>query len=195
MNVLSRWLPKPTTEIVVEPMRRRHVPAALAIERVSYARGWSERVFHNELDQVRDGRRYYLTARVGRTMVGYGGLMFVPDEAHVTNIAVAPEQRRGGVATTLLSALATEAINRGVTAWTLEVRASSKGAQELYRRFGFVPAGVRPGYYGGEEDAIVMWCHDIHTKAYAHTLIGLVDAVDARRDADPAPADRDGGSR
>ena len=50
---------------------------------------------------------------------------------------------------------------------TLEVRASNTGAQALYRRFGFVPAGVRQRYYENTEDAIVMWCHDIADGEYA----------------------------
>lgn len=182
MNMLSRRLAGGSdTGLFVESMRRRHVPAALEIEHRVYRTGWSERVFHNELDHVRDGHRHYLIGRVGRTVVGYGGLMFVPDEAHVTNLAVHPDHRRAGVATTLLSALATEAITRGVAAWTLEVRARSRGAQALYRRFGFVPAGVRPGYYDRQEDAIVMWCHDIQSPAYARRLIDMVDAADRQR--------------
>ena len=48
-------------------------------------------------------------------------------------------------------------------AWTLEVRASNTAAQELYRQFGFAPAGVRKRYYENTEDAIVMWCHDIQS--------------------------------
>jgi ribosomal-protein-alanine N-acetyltransferase len=53
---------------------------------------------------------------------------------------------------------------------TLEVRVSSTGAQELYRKFGFGPAGVRKRYYENTEDAIVMWCHDIQTEEYARRL-------------------------
>jgi ribosomal-protein-alanine N-acetyltransferase len=70
-------------------------------------------------------------------------------------------------------ALAREAIARGCVSWTLEVRISSTGAQELYRRFGFVPAGVRTKYYEHREDAIVMWCHDIATEGYAARLAEL----------------------
>ena len=65
------------------------------------------------------------------------------------------------------------AVDRGCTAWTLEVRASSTGAQALYRSFGFAPAGVRARYYEGREDAIVMWCHDIQGAEYADRLAGL----------------------
>ena len=107
---------------------------------------------------------------MGRSIVGYGGLMFVADEAHVTNIVVHPEHRRMGIATRLLGELATTAIERGCEAWTLEVRASSTGAQALYRTFGFAPAGIRARYYENVEDAIVMWCHDIQGEAYARRL-------------------------
>jgi ribosomal-protein-alanine N-acetyltransferase len=174
MSVLARLLDRTGSgDPVIEPMRRRHVGQILTIERASYPKPWSAQVFHEELDQARAGYRYYLVARRGRTVIGYGGLMFAVDEAHVTNLAVHPEHRREGVATRLLLALADDAIARGCPAWTLEVRASNVAAQELYRRFGFAPAGVRGRYYEGVEDAIVMWCHDIQTADYERRLEGL----------------------
>ena len=40
----------------------------------------------------------------------------------------------------------------------LEVRASNAAAIELYRSFGFVATGARPGYYSDDrEDAVIMW--------------------------------------
>ena len=174
MSVLARFLVRSVTGgVTIEPMRRRHVGQILAIERASYPRPWTTTVFHDELDQARDGYRTYLVARQGRAVVGYGGLMFVADEAHVTNVAVHPDHRRSGIATQLLGELAAVAIRRGCVAWTLEVRASSTGAQALYRAFGFAPAGVRAKYYENTEDAIVMWCHDIQEPAYAERLAGL----------------------
>jgi ribosomal-protein-alanine N-acetyltransferase len=53
------------------------------------------------------------------------------------------------------------------------VRVSSIGAQELYRRFGFNPAGVRARYYENIEDAIVMWCNDIQSDGYRTLLDGI----------------------
>ena len=88
----------------------------------------------------------------------------------MTNVAVHPAARRGGIATHLLLALADEGRRRECTAWTLEVRVSSTGAQELYRRFGFVPAGIRPRYYENTEDAIVMWCNDLTSDEYGEQL-------------------------
>ena len=172
--MLARFLERADAGgIVIEPMRRRHVARVLEIERASYPKPWTTTVFHDELDQVGSGHRHYIVARRGRTVLGYGGLMFVADEAHVTNIAVHPDHRRDGIATRVLGDLADVAVARGCAAWTLEVRASSRGAQELYRAFGFAPAGIRARYYENTEDAIVMWCHDIQTSAYASRLAEL----------------------
>ncbi len=176
MSVVPRFLGRGSGSdgLVIEPMRRRHLRQAMPIETAAYPTSWSRTVFEGELDQVRDGTRHYLVARRGRDVVGYAGVWIVPDpdgdQAHVTNVVVAPEFRRNGIATRLLLALARETIRRGCVAWTLEVRASSEGAQALYRGFGFAPAGVRKNYYDNSEDAIVMWCHDIDTPEYALQL-------------------------
>jgi hypothetical protein len=48
---------------------------------------------------------------------------------------------------------------------------SNTGAQDLYRAFGFVPAGARKAYYADNgEDALVMWAHDICTPDYLDRL-------------------------
>lgn len=163
--------------LVIEPMRRRHLRAVMPIEHAAYDRSWSRAVFESELDQIRDGTRYYVIARRRRTMLGFAGLWLVDDpdgdHAHVTNIVVDERHRRTGVATRLMLHLADVAIQRGCVAWTLEVRANSAGAIEMYRAFGFAPAGVRKRYYENDVDAIVMWCHDIRSDDYAARLDAL----------------------
>jgi ribosomal-protein-alanine N-acetyltransferase len=184
MSMLSRLLHRddrdPTGSgdgILIEPMRRRHLTAIQRIEQQVYPRPWPVGVFASELDLVRRDERYYIVATTpgGRQadVLGYGGLMFVIDDAHVTNIAVDPELHRAGVGTRLLAEMAWEAIGRGCVALTLEVRASNAAAQALYRQFGFVPAGVRQRYYENTDDAIVMWCNDIETEAYQAELADL----------------------
>ena len=185
MSVIERMLRRDAAagapELSIAPMRRRDLRRGiLDIEAASYPRPWSPGVFESEIAQIKSGSRHYVVARRGRTIVGYAGLWFTADEAHVTNVAVHPDARRGGVARALLVALVDEAIRRGATAWTLEVRVSSDGAQELYRRFGFAPAGVRTRYYENTEDAIVMWCNDIQGDEYAALLDGLRDIGGAR---------------
>ncbi len=175
--------------VAIEPMHRRDLRrGVMAIESVSYPKPWSRGVFESELAQVNSGARRYLAARLlddrGRRqqpIVGYAGLWFNTGEAHITNVAVAPERQRDGVATALLLVSADEVIDRGCAAWTLEVRVSATGAQDLYRRFGFNPAGVRARYYENTEDAIVMWCNDIQTDEYRALLDSIRADLEQRR--------------
>jgi [ribosomal protein S18]-alanine N-acetyltransferase len=181
VSVLSRLLTRfdgdQPSAVTIEPFQMRHLREVMPIEQGAYPKPWSRSVFESELRQVDSGSRYYVVARDRsrrRRVVGYAGLWFVPetggDQAHVTNIVVAPDSRRLGVASRLMATLASTAIERGCVAWTLEVRASNTAAQELYRQFGFVPAGMRKRYYENTEDAIVMWCHDIQSDSYADRL-------------------------
>ncbi len=186
-RLLGRDVSAPRDGITISKMRRRDLRAGiLAIEAVSYPRPWSQGVFDSEIDQMRSGSRHYIVARRGRDIVGYAGLWFSAGDAHVTNVAVRPDARRTGVASHLLLTLADEVRRRSCAAWTLEVRVSSVGAQELYRRFGFVPAGIRPRYYENTEDAIVMWCSDVMSAEYRSQLDELRKGLGA--------GGRDGGS-
>ena len=169
--------PKPVPEadellVSIVPMRRRHVRGVLRIEQQVYPRPWSMSLFLSEL-ALRSTRAYFV-ARVGREVVGYAGLMMSVDDAHVTTIAVDPRWHRRHIGMRLLLVLAREAIAREARSLTLEVRLSNKGAQEMYRRFGFGPVGVRKNYYAEtNEDALVMWAHEIRSPAYAELLDGL----------------------
>ena len=163
--------PEPQDGIVVQvvPMRRRHVRSVLRIEAQVYPRPWSMSLFLSEL-ALRSTRSYFV-ARVEGGVVGYAGLMVTGEDAHVTTIAVDPTWQRRKIGTRLLLTLAGESIRRQATNLTLEVRMSNRGAQELYRRFGFRPAGVRRNYYlETKEDALVMWATDIDSPEYAARL-------------------------
>ncbi len=159
-----------TNTLTTETMRRRHLRRVLEIEEIVYPRPWTHRTFVTELNQMRAGNRYYLVAYVDDGLVGYGGLMFSGDDAHISNLAVDPDWHQRGVATEMLLDLARLAHDRGCEAMTLEVRHTNTAAQQLYRRFGFVPAGVRRRYYENTDDAIVMWAHGVDTQEFADRL-------------------------
>ena len=147
-------------EVVVTPMRRRHLRGVLRIEHRVYPRPWSLGLYMSEL--ALPATRVYLIARVGPAVVGYAGLMTVGDDGHITTVAVDPGWHRRGIGTRLLLTLFDQAMARHVRNITLEVRMSNAAAQTMYRRFGFAPAGVRRGYYvDNAEDAMVMWAHEI----------------------------------
>jgi [ribosomal protein S18]-alanine N-acetyltransferase len=159
------------------PLRRRHLRTVLHIEAQVYPRPWSLPLFLSELS-LRSSR-YYIAARIDGVVVGYAGLMFSGNEAHVTNIAVDPNWQRHQVGTRLLLELVRESRARGVRHMTLEVRVSNTPAQELYKRFGFTSAGIRKNYYREiNEDALIMWAYDIDTDLYAARVTRL--AADVR---------------
>jgi [ribosomal protein S18]-alanine N-acetyltransferase len=166
-------------EVRITPMRRRHLRGVLRIEQQVYPRPWTFGLFLGEISQR--ASRLYLVARVGSDVVGYAGMFRAVDDGHITTIAVDRAWQRHGVATRMLLALARAAVERGCRNLTLEVRMSNSGAQGLYQRFGFVPAGVRKGYYPETgEDALVMWANDVDTELYAARLREIESGVPGR---------------
>jgi len=163
-------------EVHLVPMRRRHLRSVLRIESQVYPRPWSLPLFMSELN-LRTSRIYYV-ARVGGSVVGYCGLMLVEGDAHITNIAIDPAWHRHQIGTRLMLNAARQALGRGATRLTLEVRMSNVGAQTLYRKFGFENAGVRKNYYAeSREDALIMWAHGLDTEEYALRMVAIETAL------------------
>jgi ribosomal-protein-alanine N-acetyltransferase len=169
-----------TGDLVLLPMRRKHVNAVLRIEQQVYPEPWTAPLFLSELamKSVRD----YTIASVDDEVVGYSGLSYVDSEAHITNIAVDPRFQKRAIATHLMLRCAELCRQRGVQGMTLEVRVSNAAAQALYRKFGFAPAGVRKGYYTKpSEDALIMWAHDVDSNPYTERLTRIADALEKVR--------------
>lgn len=155
-------------------MRKRHLDQVMGIEKRAYTNPWSRSVFESELTQ--GITRSYVVALDGRRVVGYCGVLYVVDEAHITNIAVDPDIHRINIGTKLMSHMIRRAWERQVAGVTLEVRVSNFAAQRLYQKFGFQPAGVRKGYYQENgEDAIIMWAYDINSSEY-HERIRAIES-------------------
>ena len=128
----------------IRPMDRHDIPAVATLEQEVYDSPWSVRVFYDELAQ--ENRRYLVAENDGE-VVGYGGLLTVESDAHITTLAVAPHARGRRLGTRLMMALVAAAIESGADHITLEVRMSNQDAQRLYQRFGFAPVGLRKDYY------------------------------------------------
>jgi ribosomal-protein-alanine N-acetyltransferase len=91
-------------------------------------------------------------------LVGYAFVSRYVDAWHVMNIAVAPDFRRRGIATTLLERLFEVTAADPRRGYTLEVRVSNADAIRLYEKLGFEARGIRRGYYtDNREDALIMW--------------------------------------
>jgi len=144
----------------IRPMVPEDVPAVLGLERTSFSQPWDEAILQAE---VVSDNRVYLVVEFDGALVGYGGLLLDEDEAHI--VTLASSVRRQGLGTRLMLGLVDAALDHGARHLTLEVRVSNNVAQDLYRKFGMVPVGVRSAYYGNE-DALVMWAHDISEPEY-----------------------------
>ena len=96
---------------------------------------------------------HYYVARKDGIIVGYVGMWVILEEAHITNIAVAPDYRRLGSARPCLRPCSVKQRKRD--RMTLEVRVSNLGPG-FYRKLGFADRGTRKGYYtDSNEDAII----------------------------------------
>ena len=145
-----------TETVVIDPMRLRDLGEVLKIEKLCFTTPWSKHAFLSEL--LDNDRAYYLVAKVGDRPVGYIGVWLVAGEGHITNVAVHPDFRMRGIGGRLLRAVEELAAARGHRRMTLEVRVSNETAQRLYRKLGYIAAGVRRRYYrDNDEDALIMW--------------------------------------
>ena len=126
------------------------------IERASYPTPWSRAMFAGEL--AKPGSLCLGAYRDGSGLVGYLIVSRYVDAWHVMNLAVAPDERRAGVAAMLMGHLFDLTTGDGNRGYTLEVRVSNLSAIRLYERLGFKTRGLRRGYYtDNREDALVMW--------------------------------------
>lgn len=172
-------------EVSIEPMTVDHLDDVLRIDALVYPRPWSASLWRHELSQ--QFRRCYLVALEGSSVVGYAGMMLLVDEAHVASVAVDPRYQGAGVASRLVAELLARGVEAGYDDFTLEVRMSNERAQALYRRFGFVPAGVRRNYYSdSNEDAMIMWMHDAGSAEMQARWAAQVPTARRPRSGEPA---------
>ena len=158
-----------TPAFTLREMTPRDIAAVAMLERVIYPQPWSVRTFYDELA---GGNRRYVVAVDDGEVIGYGGLLIVEGDAHITTIAVHPEARRRRLGTRLMLELVGRALSAGSRHLTLEVRVSNDAARSLYQRFGFAPVGLRKNYYR-DEDALVMWATDIDDEDYVAGIAAI----------------------
>lgn len=162
------------SDIAIRQMLRSDIPAVAELEADIYPQPWSPRVFFDEL--AMDSRSYVVATEDGH-IVGYGGLLLVEDDAHITTVAVARKARGHMVGKRLMLSLVDRSLESGARHLTLEVRVSNEAAQRLYERFGFRPVGRRKNYYR-DEDALVMWATDIDTDEYGMRLTDIRSSIE-----------------
>lgn len=139
----------------IYPMDSSSVKSIININQLSFPISWSLESLQSELDNK---FARYVILKKGESIVGYGGMWVIIDEAHITNIAVHPTARGVGAGDMIVEALFKICRKLKVTAITLEVRKSNFIAINMYEKHGFEQVSIRPNYYeDNSEDAVIMW--------------------------------------
>lgn len=112
---------------------------------------WKPQNLKSELQNVSSK---YIVAKENGEIVGFAGIWYSVDDAHITNILVRKSYRNKGIGSLLLEKLIE--IAKTKTSLTLEVNTKNEIAQKLYLKYGFKNLGIRKKYYDGIEDAYIM---------------------------------------
>jgi [ribosomal protein S18]-alanine N-acetyltransferase len=145
------------------------VDEIVALEHASFTNPWSRETLIWELRNS-DVTRLFVVREDGGAIVAFCACWMIFDELHINTLAVAPAERRRGVATALLNRVLGDAAAAGIRKATLEVRASNEAALRLYERLGFRVTAVRERYYAQpEEDALILWRDRLSTDEFHGT--------------------------
>lgn len=142
-------------EMRIRSLQRTDIDELARMEAEAFSEPWTARDFADLLT-----RDYclYLVAEADGKVVGSCGLTISFDEGNIDNVVVDKEYRNRGVGSKLMKELLKLGEEKGITAFTLEVRVSNATAIHLYEKYGFVSEGIRPEFYDRpKEDAVIMW--------------------------------------
>ena len=140
--------------MIITNMREQHVSQVAELEKLCFSDPWSESSVASELNNQ---LALWLVAEDNGRVAGYVGSQTVLGESDMMNVAVHPDYRKQGIATTLIVGLVEELRKRESHCLTLEVRASNENAISLYQKLEFQQVGCRKNYYRNpKEDALIL---------------------------------------
>ena len=157
----------------VRPLCRKDIPALQTLDASAHGSAWSHRTFVDEIEQ---DNRIHLVAEVSDGLIGHAAAWLDGASCRITNVAVSEEHAAQGHGTGLLLELIEQALaNHRFTNMQLEVRATNRPAQRMYRRFGFMPVGVERDFYDradsqGGRDALIMAVADVCDASWRRRL-------------------------
>jgi ribosomal-protein-alanine N-acetyltransferase len=131
------------------------IPQIEEIEKRCFSLPWTAEQLAGQMKGAQ--HEFIAAADESGTVLGYVGMMFVLDEGYISNVAVAPEARRQGIADALIARLEEICGMLALSFVSLEVRAGNAPAIALYEKHGFRRVGLRKNYYERpREDALIM---------------------------------------
>ncbi len=135
-------------------MAYEDLPEIMAIEVASFTAPWYPEMF---LAEMEGPVSFSSVAELDGGVAGYATYRVILDEAHLMNLAIAPDQQRKGLGRKLMDEIVAHCASVGAAYMFLEVRRSNVAAQALYISMGFTFLDVRKAYYtDNREDAIIL---------------------------------------
>lgn len=113
---------------------------------------WTPSILKSELES---DLSKYIVAKQENQIVGFAGVIILPDDVEITNIVTKKLERKKGIGKLLLDKLIQMAfeLEKDIS---LEVNEKNEAAINLYKKAGFKEVGIRKKYYNGIDNAIIM---------------------------------------
>ena len=127
------------------------------LAKVCFSEGWGEQALAGAL-VARDARAWLVFGDAGSAAPPSGFVLArrIVDLLEIDLVGVAPDARRQGLASRLLTALIEAERCAGLAEVRLELSALNAPAAQLYAGLGFVVVGRRPRYYPDGSDALLL---------------------------------------
>lgn len=113
---------------------------------------WKPTILKSELENPNSK---YIVAEENNQIVGFVGIILLPDDAEITNIVTKKTERKKGIGNLLLAKII-EIAKEYKNSISLEVNEKNDVAIKLYEKYGFEKVGIRKKYYNGIDNAIIM---------------------------------------
>ncbi|MEJ2241051.1 MAG: ribosomal protein S18-alanine N-acetyltransferase [Candidatus Bathyarchaeota archaeon] len=142
--------------MIIRNARKTDINKILEIEKSSF--DWFDvfpkSLFYQYLNEYSDD--FFVVLDHSESVVGYAILVEKNGNGYLLSIAVHPKSRNKGIAAILIEFLENKCKEKGYKKLILEVRMNNNNAIKVYRKFGLKKVGIKLGYYGDGENALMM---------------------------------------
>lgn len=115
---------------------------------------WNASILKSELES--NLSKYVVAKSDDEIIVGFAGIIILPDTTEITNIVTRKSKRKKGIGKLLLEKLIEMSKKENKENISLEVNENNHIAIHLYESYGFEKVGLRKKYYNGIDNAIIM---------------------------------------
>lgn len=139
--------------VKIEEMTLQDFEKIKDILQIEFDDFWKPSILKSELENELSK---YIVAKIDGKIVGFSGIIILPDDVEITNIVTKKTERKKGIGKLLLDKLIEMAKQTGKECISLEVNEKNIPAITLYKMAGFSEVGIRKKYYNGIDNAIIM---------------------------------------